>query len=73
MNHQMKLNTSEELLEILEQLRALKKRFNQRTTPCTCCGLVQYENREEYQAAIQLNGAIGRVDKVVSILASHES
>ncbi len=61
--------TSAELLDIVERLVRIKTRFNARSTSCGSCGLKHYENLGEAKAVQQIDGAVGRLNKVVELLA----
>ena len=69
MDLETKLDTVRKLRAIKEQLQELRGRFDTRTSACDCCGLTTYQDRTEHQAAQQIDGMIGRADKIVSVLA----
>jgi hypothetical protein len=65
-----RIRTGEELLTIADRLRALRGRFDTSTTPCSSCGLAHARNFAEKKGAEQLDGAVGRLEKVVELIGS---
>lgn len=65
------VETMKELLEMRARLRVLAGRFNEETSACECCGLTKYEARDEYNAAQQIDGAITRVEKALTVVEKH--
>ena len=68
MTNEQMLKASEELLEITERLRALKERFDTHAERCGGCGLMHARNHSEKKVAEQIDGAVGRLEKVVEYL-----
>lgn len=63
------IDTARELLDMQVRLRVLRKRLDVASIECACCGLTKYNNRAEHNAAAQIDGAIGRLEKVVETIA----
>ena len=57
--------TMAELRDARETFRDMRSRFNTNTTKCGACDVLHHENREEYLAAQQIDGILGRINKVL--------
>lgn len=68
MTTEQMMATSAELLDIADRLRVIKERFDTHAEKCGGCGLMHARNHTEKKAADQIDGAVGRLEKVVEYL-----
>ena len=59
-----------DLLEVTERLRAMLPKLDTTTRRCDSCGLRHDRNFRERKAADHLEGAIGRLEKVIEALGA---
>jgi hypothetical protein len=59
---------SEELLEMIEQLKKMQSRLNLKWCLCGACGAKRFDNHRDRGLNQVLGAAVGRLERAVSII-----